>query len=80
MTDLAATRVLDLVERAPGVAEVLAEYGIVFCPGCYVALASPLDAVAAYNAVRDVAALLRRVADALEAGAATEDRLAPTGR
>lgn len=67
MTDLAAARVLDLVERTPRVAEVLAEHGIVFCPGCYVALASPLGEVAAYNAVRDVAAFLRRVADALEA-------------
>ncbi|MCL8209012.1 MAG: hypothetical protein K6V97_13220 [Actinomycetia bacterium] len=68
MTDLGAARVLDLVERSPAVVEVLAAHGIVFCPGCYVALASPLREVADYNAVRDVAGFLRQVADALDAG------------
>jgi iron-sulfur cluster repair protein YtfE (RIC family) len=59
-------RVVDLVVQQPAVAELLARYGIVFCPGCYVALTSTLEQAGHYNAVSDIAAFLREVADFLE--------------
>lgn len=63
---VAERRVVDLVLEEPHVAEVLARWGIVFCSGCYVALTSSLKDNASYNAVHDVPAFLREVADALE--------------
>ncbi len=67
---VASERVVDVVMRNPHVAEVLAKWGVVFCPGCYVALTTPLREVADYNAIKDWPAFLREVADALEAHAA----------
>ncbi len=62
----ASVRVVDAVVHDPHVAELLASHGIVFCPGCYVLLTSTLEEAAAYNAVQDVPAFLRQLADALE--------------
>jgi hypothetical protein len=66
---VATERVVDVVMRDPHVAEVLAKWGVVFCPGCYVALTTSLREVADYNAIKDWPAFLREVADALEADA-----------
>jgi hypothetical protein len=66
VADEDSIRVVDAVLRDPAVAEVLADYGIVFCPGCYVLLTSTLEEAAGYNAVQDVPAFLRRLADVLE--------------
>lgn len=68
MAGEASIRVVDAVLRDPAVAEVLADHGIVFCPGCYVLLTSTLEEAAAYNAVQNVPAFLRQLADALEHG------------
>jgi iron-sulfur cluster repair protein YtfE (RIC family) len=59
-------RVVDVVMANPQVAEVLARWGVTFCPGCYVALTSTLKEVADYNAIKDWPRFLREVADALE--------------
>jgi hypothetical protein len=59
--------VVEVLLQKPAIAEVLAEHGIVFCPGCYVALTSTLKDAADYNAVRDVSTFLRQLADALDA-------------
>jgi iron-sulfur cluster repair protein YtfE (RIC family) len=66
MTD-GTERVVDVVMKNPHVAEVLARWGVVFCPGCYVALTSTVREVADYNAIKDWPRFLRDVADALEA-------------
>jgi iron-sulfur cluster repair protein YtfE (RIC family) len=58
-------RVVDLVMQVPQVAEVLARHGIVFCPGCYVALTSSVVKAAQYNAVQDVAGFLAELAEAV---------------
>lgn len=63
----ATARVVDAVMQDPHVAEVLADYGIVFCSGCYVLLTSTLEEAAIYNAVQDVPGFLRHLADVLEA-------------
>lgn len=60
-------RVVDVLTQWPAVAEVLARHGIVFCPGCFVALTSTVVQAAQYNAVRDVAGFLRELAAAVEA-------------
>lgn len=67
MASPSKVRVVDAVLQDPHVAEVLADHGIVFCSGCYVLLTSTLEEAAIYNAVQDVPAFLRQVADALEA-------------
>jgi hypothetical protein len=68
MTDPTKDRVMDLVLANPRVAEVLAAWGVTFCPGCFVALSSGLREVAGYNAIQDWPRFLRDVAAALEAG------------
>ncbi len=66
MNSLADTRVVDMVVERPEAAEILARFGIVFCPGCYVALTSTLEQAGHYNAVGDIPRFLREVADFLE--------------
>jgi iron-sulfur cluster repair protein YtfE (RIC family) len=66
LTDVARARVVDLVVQDPHVAEVLARWGIVFCPGCFVALTSTVEQNGHYNAVKSLPDFLREVAGALE--------------
>lgn len=72
MASASSVRVVDAVLQDPHVAEVLADHGIVFCSGCYVLLTSTLEEAAIYNAVQNVPAFLRQLADTLEAGHADE--------
>ena len=66
VSDVAQARVVDLVVADPHVAEVLARWGIVFCPGCYVALTSTVEQNGHYNAVSNLSQFFREVADALD--------------
>ncbi len=47
-----------LLARHPNVLKVLAKHGVVFCPGCFLTLFSPLRKAAAYHAVPNLESLL----------------------
>ena len=55
-----------LIGKGGKVLKVLDKHGIVFCPGCYLTLFSPLKKVAAYHAVPDARKFLADLRRALE--------------
>lgn len=48
----------EVLRRYPAALEVFDRHGVVFCAGCFLTLFDPLEDVAGYHAVHDVAALL----------------------
>lgn len=66
---LAKKRLPELVQKSPGVLEVLHDHGVSFCAGCYLTLTSPIERVAAYHAVPDLEKLLGDLEKALRKGA-----------
>jgi hypothetical protein len=64
----ADTNVGDLIDRYPEVLQVLEEYGIRMDPSTYILLRGSVREAAEYNAILDLDAFRRAIADCVSAG------------